>query len=113
MVRSVHASGLPSWPLGVTLRPLDGSEGLDLIFIFGAAAGFSAAFIPSCENGFDAAVGCAAGVGCFCTGGGVELLEMGAVGGVEVGFEGVLAGDGPPSFASRFARIYVVSASLY
>lgn len=105
MVRSVQAARPISWPFGVALRAIGGSAGLGLMFILGAFAGFSVAFIPSCAKGFEGVVGCAAGGGCFCTGGGVELLEAGAVDGKEVGFEGALAGEGPPSFASRFARI--------
>ena len=106
MVRSVQASKLISWVFGVALRAIGASTGFGLMFILGAFAGFSSAFIPSCANGFDGVVGCAAG-------GGVELLEAGPVEGNEVGFEGALAGEGPPSFASRFARIWQSSACVW
>ena len=41
----------------------------------------------------------------------MELLAAGFAEGVDVAGEGVLAGAGPPSFASRFARIYQLSAA--
>ena len=101
MVRSVHASRLTSWPLGVALRAGEASAGLGFMFILGVDDDAPSALIPSCEKGFEAVADCAAGVDGFGVGCDAELLGAGVAGGA--GDE--LAGDGPPSFASRFARI--------
>lgn len=89
----------------MALRATDGSVGLGFMLIRDADAVFSTGFTPSWEKGFDGVVGCVAGGDCFDAGGGVELLEAGTADGCAVELEGVPAGDGPPSFASRFARI--------
>lgn len=105
MVRSVHASRLTSWLFGVALRAGEDSAGLDFILIFGADEDAPAVLIPSCENGFEAVAGCGAGVDGFGVDCGVELLGAGVAGDAAEGFGDELAEDGPPSFASRFARI--------
>jgi hypothetical protein len=79
-------------------------------------AGLFSDFMPSCMNGFVWTGGCAAGVGGFSESCGVELsagVAVGvAVGVVDGGREVPLPLDGPPSFASRFARIYTKSARV-
>jgi hypothetical protein len=105
MVRSVHASRLTSWAFGVALRAGEGSAGLDFIFILGVDEDAPSALIPSCEKGFEADAGCAAGVDGFGVGCDAELLGAGVADEAAEGAGDELAGDGPPSFASRLARI--------